>query len=86
MVNMEQKITCRVHNSQKFYFKIEILFKLYEPVAEAMPGTKRSKRKINSRPWIVNERRKLAVTTEGLAIFNMYLNGSTLPVGYGLCV
>lgn len=38
MVNMEQKITCRVHNSQKLYFKIKISFKLYEPVAEAMPG------------------------------------------------
>lgn len=37
MVNIEQKITCRVHNSQKLYFKIKISFKLYEPVAEAMP-------------------------------------------------
>lgn len=86
MVNMEQKITCRVHNSQKLYFKIQISFELYEPVAEAMPGTKRSKRRINPMPWIVNEQRKLAVATGGLAIFNMYLNGSSLPVGYGLCV
>lgn len=86
MVNMEQKIICRVHNSKKLYFKIKISFKLYEPIAEAMPGTKRSKRRINPRPWIVNEQRKLAVANEGLAIFNIYLNGSSLPVGYGLCV
>lgn len=74
------KIICRAHNSKKLYFKVKISFKLYEPVAEAMPTTKRSKRRINPRPWIVNEQRKLAVATEGLAIFNMYLNGSSFQL------